>query len=242
MANTYFSFKQFTIHQDRSAMKVTTDACLFGAWLANDIAIQSTDIGTNALDIGTGSGLLSLMLSQKFKGSIDAVEIDEAAARQAMENVQLAKRQLQIQIHCADVLQFPKKKYDILFSNPPFYEDELRSPDSRRNKAHHEGGLKLSELFPIINEQLAPDGHFYLLLPYKRLDEIMQMMTAAELPVYRLTTVRQTPRHTPFRLMIKGGMQQQSPELTQDTITIRNVDENYSAEFSGLLKDYYLNL
>src|SRR6185369_1848613 len=121
MSNSYFQFKQFTIHQDRCAMKVTTDACLFGAWVAEKVKSQKSKI-KNLLDIGTGTGLLSLMYSQKNSNcTIDAIEINEEAYEQAKENVAASPFAEQVHVMKGDVRTFLlDKKYDLIISNPPF--------------------------------------------------------------------------------------------------------------------------
>src|ERR1700750_981948 len=132
MANSYFKFKQFTIHQDRCAMKVTTDGCLFGAWCAKEIrAFEFED--PELLDIGTGTALLSLMILQKNKVRIDAVEIEKDAAMQAEENVAASAWADKVKIIHEDILDGTDKKYDLIVSNPPFYENELTAESENRN-------------------------------------------------------------------------------------------------------------
>ena len=147
MANSYFQFKKFIIHQDRCAMKVTTDGCLFGAWIATNAGSKKHGINT-VLDIGTGTGLLSLIYAQKNPDVIiDAMEMDEEAAEQARENVESFPIKNHVQVHCADARNFMfPHKYDLIISNPPFYEKSLVSPISRKNIAHHHEGLLISEL------------------------------------------------------------------------------------------------
>src|SRR5882724_12429409 len=122
MSNHFFQFKQFTIHQDHCAMKVTTDASLFGAWAEESVRSREPGV-RNILDIGTGTGLLSLMLAQRINADIDAIEIDEAAAEQAIENTEASAWKERITVINADAknYSFPKK-YDCIISNPPFYE------------------------------------------------------------------------------------------------------------------------
>ena len=162
MANNYFQFKQFIIHQDRCAMKVTTDSCLFGAWVA--AAVRSQDpiaIGSGVrslLDIGAGTGLLSLMIAQKNNISIDAIEIDKDAFLQASENIAASPWSERIKISHADIKYFNPlpAKYDIIVSNPPFYENEWQSESLQRNTAHHSSELLLTDLLDIISASLKP--------------------------------------------------------------------------------------
>ena len=119
MSNNYFQFKQFTIHQDKCAMKVCTDACLFGAFVANEIQDKTIN---HILDIGAGTGLLSLMLAQKSNAAIDAVEIDKSTYEQAEENISQSSWKEKITVYNSGIADFYSNyKYDLIISNPPFF-------------------------------------------------------------------------------------------------------------------------
>lgn len=240
MPNTCFQFKQFIIHQDRCAMKVTTDACLFGAALPH-IPFQDRKTIT-ALDIGTGSGLLALMYAQKNPDAIiDAIEIDEPSARQAKENVSLSPWNNRITIIHGDARSHVfAGKYDYIFSNPPFYENELKTFDNRKNAALHGEALSLSELFGIISANLAADGCFSLLLPYKRRNEIPLLLQKNGLAAERLVLVRPSLRHQPFRIMLTGKrMENANGEPEVHDMAIWEREQRYTPEFVHLLKEYY---
>ncbi|MES1198259.1 MAG: methyltransferase [Chitinophagaceae bacterium] len=243
MANSFFQFKQFIIQQDRCAMKVTTDACLFGAWAAERVRSRESGVGS-ILDIGTGTGLLSLMIVQKIKANIDAIEIDEAAFQQANENIAASVFAERINILHGDAKTFSfNKKYELIISNPPFYENELKATHSKKNIAHHNEGLLLSELLPIIKNNLAPDGIFYLLLPYKRNEEIKNLLFRHEFDVLQMILVRQSVNHDYFRIMLSGKLKKNEPvETLIDEISITDEKQQYTPQFTELLKDYYLNL
>jgi tRNA1Val (adenine37-N6)-methyltransferase len=247
MANSFFQFKQFTIHQDRCAMKVTTDACLFGAWATKEV-MSSESVARQVLDVGSGTGLLSLMLAQKTNNSvtIDSIEIDAAAATQAQSNAAASpwkERIFVIPGDAKDMARTPGKKYDAIISNPPFYGNELTSPDHQKNLAHHHSGLLLEELLQIISNNLAPDGHFYLLLPYKRILETGFVLQKYHLEITHATLVRQSTQHDHFRLFIAGKHAGNSEEIyIKDEIAICNDKQEYTKEFIELLKDYYLYL
>ena len=242
MANPYFRFKQFTIYHDRCAMKVTTDSCLFGSWCAEEIRNENKKEETKTvLDIGSGSGLLSLMIAQKNDCFIDAVEIDKGAAEQAKENVAASPWKDRINVHQINALDFSHhKSYDVVISNPPFYENELESPDNKKNTAHHGEGLKLSQLIVLIKKQLVTGGSFYLLLPYKRKTEIEKIIADENLFIQKKMIVSQSLVHLPFRLMIKGINTPSTIEEKQ--IFITGEQKQYSQEFIAYLKDYYLYL
>lgn len=241
MPNNYFRFKQFTIHQQRSAMKVTTDSCLFGAWLASELSKHSFPVSARLLDIGAGTGLLSLMVSQKNKVQIDAVEIDEEAAYQAAENIQSSPWSECIEVHHQNILHFPlQKNYDIIISNPPFYENELASEHAQKNLAHHSAALSLAQVADSIAKGLKNEGVFFLLLPYKRLQESEQVLQEKGLFIQQRIIVCQSTRHSPFRIMLKGSKAADACNETE--LSICNDQQQYTEAFTALLKDYYLYL
>jgi tRNA1Val (adenine37-N6)-methyltransferase len=241
MANTYFQFKQFTIHQDRSAMKITTDSCLFGAWVAEEVGGLRSEV-RSILDIGAGTGLLSLMLAQQVNASITAIEIDKDAFEQASENIAASPWQNKISIILADIKDFiPEYKYDCIISNPPFYENEWQSGDVQKNIAHHSHQLLLDDLLAIIGNLLKPGGTFYLLLPYKRHDELMKLFNQKNIFIAKKILIRQTEGHDYFRFIIKAKFEDAGETITEE-ISIRDTKNDYTIAFTTLLKDYYLYL
>jgi tRNA1Val (adenine37-N6)-methyltransferase len=135
-----------------------------------------------------------------------------------------------------------ENKYDLIFSNPPFYEREILSSDYRRNVAHHQGGLDLKTLFPLVAGSLNDKGQFWLLLPFKREREILQILSLQNMFVNSIFFMRQTVDHDYFRMIIHGAKSDlQNNPMTQD-LAIKDHAGNYTAEFISLLKDYYLHL
>ena len=242
MPNPFFRFKQFTVYHDRTAMKVTTDACLFGAWCSEQIRNGSFP-NENVLEIGAGTGLLSLMVAQKNEVLIDAVEIDAPAAEQACENIKASPWKDRVFIHHADILHFaPQKQYECIFSNPPFYEHEIESVSDQKKLAHHGLGLKLDQLFATLSNLLKKNSIFFLLLPYKRVAEIEQQLKKSQFSVLDKTLVRQTVLHQPFRIMLMGTNGKTDKPVKENIISIWDESRQYTAEFVDLLKDYYLYL
>lgn len=247
MPNSYFQFKQFTIHQERSAMKVTTDGCLFGAWVAEKVKSmpRGKSGGLNSLDVGGGTGLLSLMIAQKNPElQIDAIELDEEAAIQAKENALASPWKNHINVILADArsFEFPSK-YDIIVSNPPFYENELKGDNKKKNLAHHNEGLLLPELLSLIRKNLNPSGQFFLLLPYKRNLEIKDLILEHEFDISEMVFVRQSVKHDYFRIMLCGNLDKhESTETIIDELSIWDEKQQYTGEFVELLRDYYLYL
>ncbi|MES1221925.1 MAG: methyltransferase [Bacteroidota bacterium] len=242
MSNSYFNFKQFTVHQDKCAMKVTTDSCLFGAWVANEAKSKNATF-KNILDVGTGTGLLALMIAQaNTESSIDGIEIDKEACGQAEENIKASPWKTGIDIHCGDVKEFLfNKKYDLILSNPPFYENELNSDNNKRNIAHHSENLSLDDILRIIKNNLADNGIFFLLLPYKRKVEIELLLEKNGLFISKKVLVRQTVHHDYFRIMLAGNTNADT-QTEENEISIKSGERQYTADFAGLLKDYYLHL
>lgn len=218
-------------------MKVCTDACILGAY-SSGITNRST---ANILDIGTGTGLLSLMLAQKTMAGIDAIEMDEAAARQANENVQSSPWAGRIKVIHTTVQQFnSSKKYDLIISNPPFFENDLKSITEEKNNAKHDTSLTLLELVNAINENLSVDGFASILLPYHRTNYFKDISEEAGLYIHEILKVQQSPKHSFFRSIII--LAKQKGNYKEDTLLIHDDQRQYSSGFTALLKDYYLKL
>ena len=219
-------------------MKVCTDACLFGAFVANETANEKL---FRILDIGTGTGLLSLMLAQKSTANIDSIEIDTAACEQAKENIAASPWKEKITTINADITTFnSKNKYDLIISNPPFFEGDLQSANEQKNAAKHDAALTLEQLLVAANNNLNKEGIFAVLLPYHRVDYFIKESAAKGLYLTNRLLVKQAPTHNFFRgilIFSKTNSGLQSNELS-----IKDNKGNYTGEFTGLLKDYYLYL
>ncbi|MBS1627390.1 MAG: methyltransferase [Bacteroidetes bacterium] len=238
MSNHYFQFKQFIVQQENCAMKVTTDACLFGAWVANKIEKLKLE---NVLDIGAGTGLLSLMLAQKTKAFIQSIEVDEQATIQAEQNFRQSCWSDRLQTHYSSIQNFTittNQQFDFIIANPPFYEHNLKSNDKQKNMAHHSTLLSLDVLMNCIKKLLSSKGYFAVLLPYARADYFLQL--AKDFCLVEKMNVKQTPNHSYFRSMLLFRMQ--PVHSIETNIVIKQNNDAYSFEFSELLKDYYLYL
>lgn len=225
-------------------MKVTTDACLFGAWVSEEL---NGKVGANnsIVDIGTGTGLLSLMLAQKLSDcNIKAIEIDRDAAAQATKNFQDSPWSRRIELIHADARNYEKThQSNLIISNPPFYEKELRSHDPGKNQAHHDDALVMEDLIAIIKNHLHPLGSFFVLLPYKRKLEITRLLQQEELCIQKELLVKPSPAKDYFRILIKGTHYNKIPCQTETLeMQIQNENGQYSDAFIALLKDYYLHL
>ena len=237
--NTWFQFKQFTVHQDKTAMKVCTDACLFGAWTALKI-VENKIKAHNILDIGCGTGLLSLMLAQKSNAKIDAVEIDRNAFEQAKKNFELSpwKGRFNIFHNSITIFKTPKK-YEFIISNPPFYENQLKSGNDERNKAMHATTLSYIDLVTAIKNNLTKDGVAAVLLPFAFVNEFEKNLLANQLFIVEKLNISHSPLHPFFRSFLL--IAETKIEFSEDFLAIKNNDNSYSTAFKDLLKAYYLN-
>jgi tRNA1Val (adenine37-N6)-methyltransferase len=220
-------------------MKVCTDACLFGAWVVDNVEMTSLK---NILDIGTGTGLLSLMLAQFSQASINAVEIEPMAVAQANENFKASKWKEQLHIHATSIIEYAKKQekqFDLIISNPPFFEQQLKSNNTQRNIAMHSANLTLTELANCMIKLLTDSGKAAILLPWNRSEEWKEIAEKMGLFCIKEAAVKQSTSHSYFRTMII--MQKKATISNFDAITIKEGNE-YSKEFSQLLAPYYLAL
>jgi tRNA1Val (adenine37-N6)-methyltransferase len=240
LPNNYFQFKQFTVYQDRCAMKVCTDACLFGAWIAEEVISKKLK-PISVLDIGAGTGLLSLMLAQKLKCPVDAVEIEREDFLQCRDNFEQSVWSEQLNPYWTDIKKFQThKQYDLIISNPPFFENDLKSLKENKNRAKHNLLLELKELFIEAGRLSAEEGFFALLLPFHRKKEAVEMAAANNFFPTSVCNVQQTPKHAYFRVMFLFS--REATGLVETGMTIKEEDGQYSEAFVALLKDYYLYL
>jgi tRNA1Val (adenine37-N6)-methyltransferase len=239
MPNTFFRFKQFTVHQEKTAMKVCTDACLFGALLAREAGDQQVE---HMLDIGAGTGLLSLMVAQATRAKIDAVEIDESAYDQALENFSESPWKERLNLFHTSIQEFdPGYKYDVIFSNPPFYENDLRSPDEKRNLALHSASLTVEDLLGSVCRLLKPGGKFAVLLPSRRADDFEKTYGDCGLNLRLKIGIKDSMFKKPFRY-IHVLENNTLSSTAEKEIIIKNHSKGgtYTDEFKLLLHDYYL--
>lgn len=219
-------------------MKVCTDACILGAWFAAKAPPYST-----VLDIGSGTGLLMLMLAQKHKGEIRGIELDLEAFRQLQDNIGASPWKQMLRVFPGDVRSFSfPGKFDFIITNPPFYEGDLPAAGAAANLARHSKELTLSDLLGVIDSNLSPKGAFGILLPYHRtawFEEEARSVYGFHLREKLL--VRQTPRHDYFRSILCFSRLRDRFVPTLE-LTIQESEGVYSKEFTELMRDYYLYL
>jgi tRNA1Val (adenine37-N6)-methyltransferase len=234
MPNSWFRFKQFIIQQDKSAMKVCTDSCILGAW-----SVKRLNGAKKILDVGAGTGVLSLMLAQKSESHIDSIELDPKSAAQALENITNSSWSERIRVLEGNVLHYPlRSDYDFIISNPPFFASDLRSPLDKKNKSKHDETLTFDDLIIVIGKLLKTTGKFSVLLPWHRNGLFEKLASDNGFYLLEKLTVRQTPIHQPFRSICLFGFQK--PEtIASEELIIKNENEKYSIDFAELMCDYY---
>lgn len=238
MSNTYFQFKQFRIEQEHCAMKVSTDACIQGAW--SPLKSETKQV----LDIGTGTGLLSLMLAQRYPSiSIDAIESDTTAARQAQENFSNSPWYNRIHLLQGDATIYPfDKKYDYIICNPPFFNNSLLGPKQQRNQARHTLSLSYQQIISLLKNNLTATGQASILLPFLEGTTIWTSLLE-EAGVHLAQTLHIAPSsHKPFNRIVFICCLSNQEKLTSDIVSIRNSDQNYTDSFIRLLQPFYTSL
>lgn len=237
MPNTYFQFKQFKIDQGSTAMKVTTEGCILGAWVA-----LKANSPKRILDIGAGTGLLSLMIAQEQEeAQIDAVELNEAAAMQAEANFSASPWAGRLRLHHTGVQAYdPAKKYDLIVSNPPFFNQSLASPKASINQARHDETLSQSDLVDAIGRHLAEEGRAFVLYPQREFDKFRELAHQRGLYLVRELSIFNSPGSKRFRVIGEYGREEAA--LKKAVLNIRDITREYTADFVALLKGYYLGL
>lgn len=235
MPNSYFQFKQFTVWHDKCAMKVGTDGVLLGAWAA---AKRSKQI----LDIGTGTGLIALLLAQRNpEAQITALEIDEAAATQAADNVARSPWADRIEVVCNDFRLFQtEKKFDLIVSNPPYFVDALNCPDKQRNLARHTCELNYELLFSRSAHLLWEQGGVSIIIPAEV--EKLVVDTAWKYKLYpdRRLRVFTKPGKPCRRVLLSFGFR--GGECLEEMLCIEEAHHEYTPEYIALTKDFYLKM
>lgn len=239
MPNDYFQLKQFTIYQHNAAMKVGTDSVLLGAWATAD-----TSKNIRALDIGAGSGILSIMLAQRLAdATINGIEIDKQAFTQAQENVNRCPWADRIHLHNNTFQDFAEKQiqvYDLAISNPPYFIQSLCSPDEQRNIARHSDSLSQEDLLKGILNVLKPDGIFSVIFPVNEGRSFLQKAEKEGLYCNRRTSVKANPEKEAKRLLLEFSRTKTTVDETELCIDT-GVRHQYSPEYVELTKDFYLN-
>lgn len=218
-------------------MKVCTDACILGAWFAPKVP----DVAT-ILDIGSGTGLLMMMLAQKSKAEIHGIEIDPAAFNQLRQNTDHPKWRQRLKVFFGDARQFSfPVKYDFIIANPPFYENDLKSISDSVNTARHSTEMTLEELLFTIKNNLLPHGAFGILLPIHRAAAFVNASRDHRFFLTEKLEVRQTSKHPPFRSVLHFSRNEE-PFIPEFELIIQRENGLYTREFTELMRAYYLQM
>jgi tRNA1Val (adenine37-N6)-methyltransferase len=235
MSNNWFQFKQFRIEQQRSALKVGTDGVLLGAW-CNVADAQSI------LDVGTGTGLIALMLAQRSDAEIAAIEIDNASCLDAHDNFQNSPWSERIQLYPADFNTFQAShtiQYDLVVCNPPFFRQSLKSVDPSASAARHDVSLSFEQLISGVRKLLSDKGRLAVIVPYDVLDDFRETARLESFYLCRRTTVIPKTGKSPKRVLLEFSVMQAYPEVGE--LVILEDKNRYSEVFVALTREFYLN-
>ena len=231
-----FHFKHFSLFHHRSTMKVGTDAILLGRW----VEVRPTDV---VLDIGTGCGLLPLMLSQKGVAHVDAVDIDKASIEEANVNFEASQWRDHLKAYCTDIVDFHiDKKYDLIISNPPFFNRFSKCDSERKSRArHNDAGLSYAVICSEVCRLMKPEGRFAVVLPHDVSSDFLNTAERFGLYLQKRMTIIPIAGKEPNRVNLELGFGK--PEkVREETFIIRDADNRFTAQYNDFLKDYYLGL
>ena len=233
-----FVFKKFKIHQDRSAMKIGTDAVLLGAWASLE------NNPKNILDIGAGTGVISLMLAQRSSAeNIEAIEIEENAFEQCVENFETSSWANRLFCYHSGLDEFIEEiddRYDLIVSNPPFFTEVVSSGDNSRDTARQNQSLPFEELLESASALLAPEGLFAVIIPFKEEEKFLGLASSYSLFPIRMTRVRGNPTTEIKRSLLELSFIKTEVIITDLTIELER--HKYTDEYVGLTKDFYLKM
>ncbi len=235
MGKSYFEFRHFTVRQQRCAMKVGTDGTLLGAWAAMPSG------GVSLLDIGTGTGLIALMMAQRFPAcSVTALDIAPDAVGQAAENVGASPFSDRITVMEADVASYQAPRpFDAIVSNPPYFEHSLECPDSQRTTARHTSALSYQALIGAAHRLLADDGLFSLIIPDDCRERLMGEACLQGFFPARICGVRTTPSKPPKRYLIELRKRPvEQVDMSEEVLEI--LPGRRSPWYHGLTSDFYI--
>ncbi len=235
-----FQFKEFTVTQDQCAMKIGTDGVLLGAW------VEPKEMPFNILDIGTGTGVIALMMAQRFSSSdVDAIEIDAAAYEQAMtnfENSPWADRMFCYHASFQEFFQEMEESYDLIVSNPPFFTATQKSPNEQRNKARFEDALPFEHLLYGASKLLSDQGTFALIVPYDQEEQIVNIAAKMHLRPIKITHVKGNEQALIKRSLIAFKFNVTKKDLQLTELIIEKERHIYTDDYIKLVQNFYLKM
>jgi tRNA1Val (adenine37-N6)-methyltransferase len=233
MSNDYFQFKQFIIHQGRSAFKVGTDGVILGA----EASVSGV---RKILDVGAGTGLISIMLAQRSDAEIDSIEPDEESYNELVENVRQCKWSSGIRCLNTDLQNHsPGYRYDLIVSNPPYFRDSLINPDTRKSRSRHTYSLPPEVLLRGVGRLLEDDGRFEVIMPYAEGNEFIAEAVEFNLFCYKIMKIKPLPSSEIRRMVLGFSRKKQKP--VEKFLTIEHGKRHdFTEEYRNLTKDFYL--
>ena len=234
-----FNFKQFTIKQDRCAMKIGTDGVLLGAWS------PIPDNCYSVLDIGTGTGIIALMIAQRSNANqIDALEIDESAYEQATENFEntpWSDRLFCFHAGLDELIDEPEDEYDLIISNPPFYTENFKTENDQRDLARFEDAMPFEMLVEAADLLLSENGIFSVIIPFKEEERFIDLCAEYEFYPVKATRVKGSHK-TPIVRSLLAFKRHELSVLVADELVIETSRHQYTDEYIELTKDFYLKM
>ncbi|PKP22277.1 MAG: tRNA (adenosine(37)-N6)-methyltransferase TrmM [Bacteroidetes bacterium HGW-Bacteroidetes-21] len=236
MPNDWFQFKQFTIQQKKSAMKVGTDGVLLGAWA--DVPFTG-----KILDVGTGTGVIALMMAQRSEANIFALEPEINSFTEACENAEKSSWSERIHIinkRLQDFAKTSQENFDLIISNPPFHGETIKSPDANRSLVRHSEALPMNELLHEASSMLTPEGSLALIYPYENTLLIEKLANENELFVQRKTSVFPCPGKNFHRILYQ--LSKKKTKTEESILMIETgIRHQYSPEYKELTQSFYSN-
>ena len=234
MANPWFRFKQFTVRQDRTAFKVGTDGVLLGAWA--DVAGVRT-----VLDVGTGVGLLALMLAQRSEATIMAIDIDRPSSEQARENALMSPWKDRITIlHCSLQDFIPDERFDLVITNPPFFQDSMQPADKGRLISRHDAMLSLEDLADAVPRLMQDKGKFCLVLPVEESRAFNGIGAEVGLYLHRVLQIKPTPSLSEKRRLMEYRLYPAETVDRDELVIEKGARHDYTERYRELTGDFYL--
>ncbi len=235
MPNSFFEFKQFTVKQEKCAMKVGTDGVLLGAW-ASIKGISS------ALDVGTGTGLIALMIAQRSKATVKAIEIDKKAVKESQNNIINSPWPDRINSEHISLQQFvnnSSQQFDLIVSNPPYFINSLKSNSTSRNIARHNQSLNYEDLITSAEKLLSRNGFFSVIIPIKHNEFFCSKIRRKNFFLVRQTKVKPTTEKPPVRILLEFSKTKMP--FSESILPIESGKRHeYTREYKNLTKDFYL--